>query len=359
MKGDDRDPFGERCCGPHRQQFHALGAILAIEADNARLLALAAESFGALPRHRLGARTPRYTLRLRAAAIAGDQCVGNQSPGDRAQLISGAGIVGQMLDGDNYALVSPRLGSALVSISPELLKRPYIARYDLIEFAAYTLVTRSAGLVPLHGACVGLEGRGALVLGDTGAGKSTLCMRAVAGGFDFLAEDAVFVTPSSLHATGLPTFMHLRCDGSAALHDLRGSVAVLRAPIIRRRSGVHKFELDMRRSPYRLAPQALGLSHVVILRKEHAAPTRALRTLAPEQVRRELTRTQPYTAGLPGWPAFLRRITNLPAYELRRGEHPEDSVSALKRLFERSPARCRHPMPMPPPSPRRSQGART
>ncbi len=68
--------------------------------------------------------------------------------------------------------------------------RAYVARYDLMEFAAYTLAARSGGLVPLHAACIGRAGRGALVLGDSGAGKSTLCVRAVAAGFDFLAEDA-------------------------------------------------------------------------------------------------------------------------------------------------------------------------
>jgi hypothetical protein len=238
-----------------------------------------------------------------------------------------------MLDGDNYALVSPELGSALVSISPRLLD--YVARYDLVEFAAYTLAARSGGLVPLHAACIGRAGRGALVLGDSGAGKSTLCVRAVAAGFDFLAEDAVFITPSDLRATGLPTFVHLRCDARAGLHDLRGSAAILRSPVIQRRSGVRKFELDMRTGPYRISPRALRLEHVVVLREQRAGRSPAVRKLAPAQLRRELTRTQPYAAGLSGWPAFLRRMTSLPAFELLRGAHPDDSVTELQRLFER------------------------
>jgi hypothetical protein len=244
-----------------------------------------------------------------------------------------------MLDGDNYALVSPQLGTAVVSVSERLLERAYVARYDLIEFAAYTLAARSGGLVPLHAACIGRAGRGALVLGDSGAGKSTLCVRAVAAGFDFLAEDAVFITSSDLRATGLPTFVHLRCDAKAGLHDLRGVEAILRSPVIERRSGVRKFELDMRTGPYRISPKALRLERVVVLREQYAERAPAVRKLAPAQLRRELTRTQPYAAGLPGWPAFVRRMTSLPAYELRRGAHPDDSVAELQRLFERRPRR--------------------
>ena len=333
MTRSDRDPFAEHVRGRHRQRFHALGAILEVEADNSGLLALAASAFGSLPRQRPERHTPRYVLRL---AAAGD---GSRSAGSRSHLISGAGVLGQMLDGDNYALVSPRLGSALVSISRQMLERAYVARYDLIEFAAFTLVARSGGLVPLHAACIGQAGRGALLLGDSGAGKSTLCVRAVAAGFDFLAEDSVLITPSGLRATGLPTFVHLRCDARAALRDLRGSAAILSAPVIRRRSGVRKFELDMRTGPYRIAPQALALEHVIVLRAQRAGRAPALRKLAPAQLRRELTRTQPYAAGLPGWSAFVRRITSLPGYELRRGAHPDDSVAELQRLFERRPRR--------------------
>ena len=217
-----------------------------------------------------------------------------------------------------------------------------MARYDLIEFAAYTLAARAGGLVPLHAACVGHDGRGALVLGDSGAGKSTLCVRAAAAGFDLLAEDAVLVTPSGLRATGLPTFVHLRCDAKAGLRDLRGSAAIASAPVIRRRSGVRKFELDMRTGPYRITPQALSLEHVVVLRAQRAGHAPALQNLTPAQLRRELTRTQPYAAGLPGWPAFLRRISSVPGYELRRGAHPDDSVAELQRLFEhRKPGESR------------------
>jgi hypothetical protein len=327
---DHRDPFAERVRGAHRQRFHALGSILEVEADNARLLALAAHSFGSLPRQRLGKHTPRYVMQLRAAAGAG-----NGSSGSRSELISGAGVLGQVLDGDNYALVSPHSGSALVSISQRMLERAYVARYDLIEFAAFTLATRCGDLVPLHAACIGRAGRGALVLGDSGAGKSTLCVRAAAAGFEFLAEDAVLVTRSGLRATGLPTFLHLRCDARAGFRDLRGSAAIVNAPVIQRRSGVRKFELDMRGGPYRISPHALSLEHVVVLRADRAKRAPALRKLGPAQLRRALTQTQPYAAGLPGWPAFLRRIASLPAYELYRGAHPDDSVAELQRLFER------------------------
>jgi serine kinase of HPr protein (carbohydrate metabolism regulator) len=56
----------------------------------------------------------------------------------------------------------------------------YLTRYELIEFAVFTLAQRVQGLVPLHAACVGRAGRGLLLMGGSGAGKSTLALHCLA-----------------------------------------------------------------------------------------------------------------------------------------------------------------------------------
>ena len=99
-------------------------------------------------------------------------------------MSAGAGWLCGVVDAANYALVCPAGRSALVSISTSMLRHAYHARYELLEFAALTLLGRGMPLVPLHAACVGVRGAGVLLIGDSGAGKSTLCAAALASGWD-------------------------------------------------------------------------------------------------------------------------------------------------------------------------------
>ena len=46
--------------------------------------------------------------------------------------------------------------------------------------------------------------------------------------------------------------------------------------------------------------------------------------------------SQPYAASQPGWMSFRKRISRLPTFELRRGNHPRDAVAALQSLLAMS-----------------------
>ena len=101
-------------------------------------------------------------------------------------------------------------------VTPRMLRFPYHTRYELIEFAVFTLAARVQRLVALHGACVGRAGRGVLLLGPSGAGKSTVTLQCLIEGLGILSEDSVFVTPDTLLATGVSNFctsVRTRCAG--------------------------------------------------------------------------------------------------------------------------------------------------
>ncbi len=121
------------------------------------------------------------------------------------------------------------------------------------------LATRGLGLVPLHGACIGKQGRGILLLGASGSGKSTLALHSLLHGFDFLAEDAVFVEPESLLATGVANYLHVQADALRFVEDDEAKRWISQSPVIRRRSGVTKFESDLRKGHGRLAATPLEL----------------------------------------------------------------------------------------------------
>ena len=216
-----------------------------------------------------------------------------------------------------------------------MMRFPYHARYELIEFAVFTLAARAQQLVSLHAACVGRGGRGLLLMGPSGAGKSTLALLSLLQGFDFVSEDSVFVAPDTLLATGVANFLHVRADSLRWIERARDAAAIRASPVIRRRSGVRKFEVDLRRGAYRLAASPLKIGAVVFLSAQKAGGWSAAATAGQIDYAARLTDAQAYAANQPQWPAFRKRVSRLDAFELRRGAHPLEAVDALRSLVER------------------------
>jgi hypothetical protein len=115
---------------------------------------------------------------------------------------------------------------------------------------------------------------------------------------------------------------------------VRVSDALRTAARIRRRSGVQKFEIDLRRREFKLAARPVKIVAVVILSSRPAGKSKAtlLRRRSPVQLRAALDATQPYARSQPGWREFHARAGSLPAYELRRAP-PARAMSELQRLL--------------------------
>ena len=238
------------------------------------------------------------------------------------------------MDGANFVALSPEQRTALIAVSPDMLRFPYHIRYEMLEFAVYVLASRVQGLVPLHAACVGRSGHGILLLGPSGSGKSTVSLHCLFQGLDFLAEDSVLVKPNGLLATGIANFLHIRPDSLRFL-DKPCQAAVTRSTssVIRRRSGVEKLEIDLRHPPYRLAGAPLRIGAVVFVSPGRAGVSNILAPLRKTRLTHQLAASQRYAANQPGWDDFSRQVSGLPAFELRRGRHPLQAVEALEKVL--------------------------
>ncbi len=247
-------------------------------------------------------------------------------------MFSGAGFAGGATEGSNFVVLSAAQRAALVVVGPRMLDFPYHTRYELIEFAVYALVARVHQLVSLHAACVGSKGRGILLMGSSGAGKSTVMLQSLQQGLEFLSEDSVLLAPDGMLAMGVANFLHVASD---SLRWMPGDVAerIRKSSVIRRRSGVRKFALDLRRGGHELAESPLKVGAVVFLSKEESNGGPLLAPLSVREARARLTENQVYAANQPGWKAFLRGVSGLEVFELRRGRHPREAVAALQRLF--------------------------
>jgi hypothetical protein len=306
-----------------------LGGRFHFQSTSAELLRLVHWAFGDLPEHKLSGRAPHLNVQL----VLNEAVVParwRKGPPELT-LMGGAGLLGAVAGPASFVALSPDQGGALVAVSRKMLRYPYHVRYELIEFAVFTLATRTQQLVPLHAACVSLHDRGVLLMGESGAGKSTLSLHCLLRQLDFVSEDAVFVTAQGLLATGLANFIHV-CPDTLRWLSKQQADRVRASPSIRRRSGVRKFEVDLRRGEYRLAARPPHLSAVVFLSPRAGGKT-LLRPLSGLDVCSRLIAAQPYAAGQPHWEQFAGNMRKLGGYELRRGRHPQEGAEQLHELL--------------------------
>lgn len=325
------DPFGERRHAAFRERLQLLGGRFEFETDSRRLQRLVRTAFAGLPAHKFAPTAPRFRMRLVATPARGGRSAQDDPPAVRG--LAGAGLLCGAMDPATFVSVAVPQRAALLVASRQALRYPYHVRYELLEFAVYLLAARVQRLVPLHAGCVGRGGEGVLLMGASGAGKSTVVLHCLLGGLDLLAEDSVLVHPASLRATGIATFLHLRQDALRFVDRPGRSVLVHESTLIRRRSGVRKLEIDLRHCRQRLAAAPLRLRAVVFLTRGSARGRSLLARLSRPVVLRRLEASQRYAAKQPGWKSFRAQLARLPGYELRRGRHPREAAAALRDLL--------------------------
>lgn len=330
VRDAESDPFGRRYKMLRHKRLQLLGASIRFESNSPALLRLVDSAYQGLPAHRLSTKAPQLRIRLLRSSRDLPHRVSEAAP---LAMFENAGCLGATTDSSNLVVLSPKERSGLVRVSAGMSQFPYHARYELIEFAVFTLASAVQGLVPLHAACVGSNGAGILLMGASGAGKSTLAMQCLLHGLEFVSEDSVFVHPEKMLATGVANFLHLGSDSLRWLEGSPTAAAVRRSPIIRRRSGARKFELDLRGGRFRLAKTPLKIIGIAFLSPEKAGANSLVTPLSKADLRRRLAAEQPFGAAQPEWRRFSSNASALLGFELRRGRHPLEAVEALRTLL--------------------------
>ena len=333
------DPFQERRKGMLRVRRQVLGGRFEFATESPELLRLVRWAYDGLPRHRLPGSSAQMAVRLVLGGRATDgrrpKRAGARRGGEPGPfaMLSAPGLLCGASDSATVAVMSAEQRTALIVVARELLSFPYHVRYELIELAVFTLAARVQRLMPLHAACVGQGRRGVLLIGESGAGKSTAVLHSALRGLDLVSEDSLFVTPRSLLATGVANFLHVQHESLRFLSAADASF-IRRAPVIRRRSGVRKFEIDLRQPRFRLAPRPLEIAGLVALCARPAGREPLLAPIPRREALARLRASQPYAASQPDWRTFAQRMGTVPAFELRRGRHPSESVAALEQLLQ-------------------------
>jgi len=95
-------------------------------------------------------------------------------------------------DANNFVTIDFKAGRSFGWITQSIAESPRYLRYYFLDSAALGLVSGlRAGC--LHAACVSPFGRGMLLCGNTGAGKSTLAYAGARAGWTLVCDDASFM----------------------------------------------------------------------------------------------------------------------------------------------------------------------
>lgn len=105
------------------------------------------------------------------------------------RMMMGAHIT--VADKDNYSVVDLDRCQVMITISEAALAHPLYAQYFLLGMPAVCVSTSMA--TPVHAGCVAFEGRGVLLCGDSGAGKSSLSYACASNGCTYVTDDASFL----------------------------------------------------------------------------------------------------------------------------------------------------------------------
>jgi hypothetical protein len=95
-------------------------------------------------------------------------------------------------DGDNYMVADLVQSKSQLTVSRAAMRYKKYLWYFFLEAAACQHIgTRFT--TPVHAGCVSLNGRGVLLMGDSGAGKSSLSFACARAGWTFVADDGSFL----------------------------------------------------------------------------------------------------------------------------------------------------------------------
>jgi hypothetical protein len=186
------------------------------------------------------------------------------------------------------------------------------------------------GAVTVHAAMVATSGRGVLLPGPTGSGKSTCAVAALEGGLDLLGDDfaAVALTESSIEGNCVYTTVKLTKE---AIHP-RPGLAQLAEPYGEREWLLHAAELE--RDP---TVTSSGLAAIAFPELSSGRSSRVVPLPAGRALLALLPCLQPVESGHVGesFAVARRLVERLPAFRLEVGRSPADLGRVLRELCGR------------------------
>jgi hypothetical protein len=248
------DPYLYRAEMPLSAVFYPLGFPVRVSTNSAAVLEAAEESWGVFARE---FRTPTIQMTIGVSEGEASECP--PAPGCRARR----NLMTRIADQDNFYVADLTQGYSLLWVTEAAIAHRSYFRHHFLESAGLCHIANRYA-APVHAACVERNGRGVLLCGDSGAGKSSLAFACARAGWTYITDDASFV----LHAQ-----QDRRVVGNCHTIRFRPTAADLFAevegrPITPRAVGKPSIELETARVEGMTTATSAQIDYVVFLNRD-------------------------------------------------------------------------------------------
>jgi hypothetical protein len=314
----DCDPLQRRVSLPLRREWFPLGFPAEIFTNSPQVLDAAHASWGHW-RHRIFAEE-RLTMHI---AVTEDR----QGSSPPMPVFRGQGhLVSAVADAHNYAVCDAKKGFAFAWLNQDAVADPLYLRYHFLEGVALTMLA-GRYVLPLHAACVERAGKGLLLCGNSGAGKSSLAYACARAGWKFLSDDASYLVRNSSGRLVVGNAQRLRMRPSAKelFPEIRAFDVTPHATA--------KTSIEIPTSQLALATtHCATVEHIVFLNRSSGAPAALLpfpREMALAWARQSWEATDNDDEEAPG----LDQLLNAKLHEMRYSDL-EDAILRLEQVVD-------------------------
>jgi len=247
-------------------------------------------------------------------------------------------LLAAVSDARNFWCADLQEGFASAWLSASALEHPGYVRYHVLEGMAYCMLD-ALRVVIIHAACVARNGSGALLAGDSGAGKSSLAYACARRGWTYCSDDASALVRRAEDriVAGNPRAFRFRPSAGSLFPEFRGGRAS------RRTGGKPTVEVPLSSLPAIRTAHRVSVDCVFFLNRQAGAREAAQALpVAPEAAFERLLHCP--------WPgdlrvrteheAALRRLAGARLFELRYREL-DAAVELLESLVASQPRRAR------------------
>jgi hypothetical protein len=229
-------------------------------------------------------------------------------------------------DAANFAAADLDRGRASCFVTARAAARQEWFRFHFLDGLCYTMLTHLY-VTSIHASSVARNGRGILLCGDSGMGKSSLAFGCMRSGWTFISDDAVFLVRGNGGRTclGRPHHIRLRPAAEELFPEVRG------VPAITSPNGKATVEVSTHGAN---TATHCEVAFVVLLdRRPDTTPQ--LEPVSPEYALPELLRALPQFRPdvRREHEQSLRRLLQAPGHRLTYS-HLDDAISMLERLTE-------------------------